>query len=79
MNLEVPRALVSFDPSHPRAPDLVVALKAKFGNEYVDPGIQGSIVIILRANAPDADALLIMEELVGQGCPGLIAYPRLYR
>jgi len=79
MNLEVPRALVSFDPSHPKASDLTLALKEKFGNEFVDPGIPGSVVIILRAEAPDADALLILEEVVGQGCPGLIAYPRLYR
>jgi len=79
MNLEVPRALVSFDPSHPQASDLVLALKAKFGAEFIDPGVRGSVVIILRPNAPDADALLIMEEVVGQSCPALIAYPRLYR
>jgi hypothetical protein len=79
MNLELPRALVTFDPSHPKASDLVLALKEKFNKEFVDPRIPGSVVVILRPSAPDADALLIMEEIIGQGCPGLIAYPRLYR
>lgn len=79
MNLELSRALVAFDHDHPRAADLLTALRAKFGNEFIDPGIPGSAVIILRPNAPDADALLIMEEVVGQSCPALIAYSRLYR
>lgn len=79
MSPEAPRALVSFDPNHPNAADLVIALKAKFGADCADSGIAGSVVITLRANAPDADAFWIMEEFVGQSCPGLIGYPKLYR
>ena len=79
MKLEIPRALVTFDPTHPHAIDLVVALEAKFGPQFIATAIPGSAVIILRKQAPDADALLIMEETIGQDCPALISYPRLYR
>jgi hypothetical protein len=79
MNLEVPRALVTFDPDHPNALDLVIALEAKFGSQFLRTPFPGSAIIILRKHAPDADALLIMEETVGQDCPALICYPRLYR
>jgi hypothetical protein len=79
MDLEESRALVSFNPNHPRAADLVVALKAKFGREFVESGIPGSVIIGLHPDSPDSDALLIMEEVLGQSCPALVAYSSLYR
>ena len=79
MDLEESRALVSFNPDHSHASDLVVALKAKFGSEFVASGIPGSVIIVLHPDSPDSDALLIMEEVLGQNCPALIAYSSLYR
>jgi hypothetical protein len=79
MNLEDSRALVSFDPDHPRASDLMVALKAKFGGAFIASGIPGAAVIALDPSSPDSDALLIAEEVVAQSCPALIAYSSLYR
>jgi hypothetical protein len=79
MQIESPRALVTFDPDHPKGDDFVLALRAKLGSQAVGVEAPGVVVVVLRDNAPDADALFIMEESVGQDCPAHIAYPRLYR
>jgi hypothetical protein len=79
MDLEESRALVSFDPDHPHGPDLLVALKAKFGGAFITSGMRGSAIIALHPDSPDSDALLIAEEVFGQSCPALIAYSSLYR
>ena len=79
MSIESPRALVTFDPADSNADQFLVALQAKFGTRFLGAVSPGAVLVVLRSNAPDADALQILEESIGQSCPAQVGYPRLTR